>query len=249
MADDAMRGEVTTRLIDLVLKYIFIDELGGQLDEIVRLASEVFQQPSGMEMVIALLRYLSRSAVKLDKGKITQKLLQHLPKEGGVLMQTLAQEWIEEGKLLGIDIGKQVGIDIGKQQGKQEGIDIGKQVGIDIGKQVGIDIGKQVGIDIGIEEANRRMIHAMAANQFTIADIARIIGFSVEEVERLLHKQETPLATLPVTKDLPIAQAQTVDNTVVSENKPPAATPPESVQPPPHSQTKAKTRRVRQRRK
>ena len=75
IADEAIRGEVTTRLIITVLKYIFTDGLGGHLDEILQMASEVLKQPSGMEMVMALLRYISRSAVKLDKAEITQKLL------------------------------------------------------------------------------------------------------------------------------------------------------------------------------
>jgi hypothetical protein len=109
---------LTTRLIVTVLKYIFTDRLGGHLDEILQMASEVLQQPSGLEMVMALLRYISRAAVKLDKAEITQKLLTHLPKEGGVLMETLAQAWIEEGKLIGFDIGKKEGIEQGIEQGK-----------------------------------------------------------------------------------------------------------------------------------
>ena len=117
IADEAIRGEVTTRLIVTVLKYIFTDGLDGHLDEILQMASEVLQQPSGMEMVMALLRYISRSAVKLDKAEITQKLLTYLPKEGGVLMETLAQAWIEEGKLIGFDIGKKEGVEEGIEQG------------------------------------------------------------------------------------------------------------------------------------
>ena len=121
IADEAIRGEVTTRLIVTVLKYIFTDGLDGHLDEILQMASEVLQQPSGMEMVMALLRYISRSAVKLDKAEITQKLLAHLPKEGGVLMETIAQAWIEEGKLIGFDIGKKEGIEEGIEKGIEKG--------------------------------------------------------------------------------------------------------------------------------
>jgi hypothetical protein len=120
MADEAIQGEVVTRLLGLVLKHIFDHGLGGRLDEILQLASEVIHQPSGLEMVMALLRYIGRSAVKLDKAEITQKLLTYLPKEGGILMESMAQEWIEEGKAIG----------------KKEGFDIGKKEGIDIGKQV-----------------------------------------------------------------------------------------------------------------
>ena len=97
MSDEAIQGEVVTRLFVLVLKHIFDNGLGGHLDEILQLASEVLEQPSGMAMVMALLRYIGRSAVRIDKAEMTQKLLTYLPKEGGVLMETMAQEWIEDG--------------------------------------------------------------------------------------------------------------------------------------------------------
>ncbi|MFZ4658038.1 MAG: hypothetical protein ACOYNY_13565 [Caldilineaceae bacterium] len=66
------------------------------------MANEVLHQPSGIEMVMALLRYITRSAVKLNRTEITQQLLAYLPKEGGFLMETLAQEWIEECRLISV---------------------------------------------------------------------------------------------------------------------------------------------------
>ena len=117
MTDDAIRGEVTTRLMLTVLKYIFADRLDGRLAEIVAMANEVLRLPSGIEMVMALLRYITRSAVKLTRTEITEQLLAYLPKEGGFLMETLAQEWIEEGKSIGFDLGKKEGIDVGKREG------------------------------------------------------------------------------------------------------------------------------------
>jgi hypothetical protein len=97
---------VVTRLFVLVLKHIFDHSLGGHLDAILRMASDVFRQPSGIEMMMALLRYIGRSAVKLDKAEMAQKLLTYLPKEGGALMETMAQEWIDEGFAKGIEKGK-----------------------------------------------------------------------------------------------------------------------------------------------
>jgi hypothetical protein len=120
--DAAIQGEVVTRLFVLVLKHIFDHSLGGRLDEILRMASEVIRQPSGMEMVMTLLRYIGRSAVKLDKAEMAQKLLAYLPKEGGVLMETMAQEWIDEGFAKGIEKGKQEGL----AEGLAEGIEKGK---------------------------------------------------------------------------------------------------------------------------
>jgi hypothetical protein len=121
MADDAIQGEVVTRLFVLVLKHIFDHGLGGRLDAILRMVSEVIRQPSGMEMVMALLRYIGRATVKLDKAEMAQKLLAYLPKEGGALMETMAQEWIAEGFAKGIEQG----LAKGKQEGIAEGIEKG----------------------------------------------------------------------------------------------------------------------------
>lgn len=107
MSDAEIRGEVMTRLFLLVLKHIFDQELGGHLDEILALAAAVMHQPTGMQMVVALLRYLGRSAIQLDKEEVIQKFVALLPKEGGVLMQTMAEEWIEEGKVIGRQEGRQ----------------------------------------------------------------------------------------------------------------------------------------------
>jgi hypothetical protein len=99
MSDAEIQGEIATRLLLLVLKHIFAQGLGGRLDEILAMAAEVMRQPSGMEMVVALLRYIGRAGIQVDRETVAQKLLDLLPKEGGVLMETIAEEWIEEGKL------------------------------------------------------------------------------------------------------------------------------------------------------
>lgn len=102
----------------LVLKHIFEQGLGGHLNEILVLASEVMRQPSGMEMVVALLRYIGRSGIQVNREDVAQKFLELLPKEGGVLMQTMAEEWIEEGKLIGLREGEKKGLTEGETQGR-----------------------------------------------------------------------------------------------------------------------------------
>lgn len=79
------------------------------MDEILEMAAEVMRQPSGIEMVVALLRYIGRSGIQVNKDAVAQKLLELLPKEGGVLMQTMAEEWIAEGKTIGMQEGRKAG--------------------------------------------------------------------------------------------------------------------------------------------
>lgn len=115
-----IQGEIVTRLFSLVLKHIFEHGLGGRLDEILALAAEVMRQPSGMTMVVALLRYLGRAGLRVDKEEVAQKLLELLPKEGGVLMETMADEWIEEGKAIGLKEGREEGRKEGEIHGRTQ---------------------------------------------------------------------------------------------------------------------------------
>lgn len=107
LPDEEIQGEVVTRLFVLVLKHIFEQGLGNHLDEILALAAELVRQPNGLAMVITLLRYLGSAGVRVKRDEVAQKLLALLPKEGGVLMQTMAEEWIEEGKQIGLQEGRQ----------------------------------------------------------------------------------------------------------------------------------------------
>lgn len=121
MSDAEIRGELTTRLFLLVLKHIFEQGMGGRLPEILAMVVDVVNQPSGMEMVVALLRYLSRAGVKLRKEEVVEKLVELLPKEGGILMQTMADEWIEEGKAIGLKEGEKKGREEGIKEGERGG--------------------------------------------------------------------------------------------------------------------------------
>jgi predicted transposase YdaD len=109
LPDEEIQGEVVTRLFVLVLKHIFEEHLGDHLDEILALAAELSRQPNGLAMVITLLRYLGSAGIRVKREEVAQKLLALLPKEGGVLMQTMAEEWIEEGKQIGLQEGRQAG--------------------------------------------------------------------------------------------------------------------------------------------
>lgn len=64
------------------------------LNETLALPAEVIQQPNGMAMVVALLRYLGRAGIQLDKNEVASKLAELLPKEGEILMQTLINKTI-----------------------------------------------------------------------------------------------------------------------------------------------------------
>ena len=70
-----------------------------------------------MEMLVTMLRYVARAGPGASKNEIHQTVMQLFAKEGGVLMKTAAQEWMEEALAEGLAKGLAKGEEIGVQKG------------------------------------------------------------------------------------------------------------------------------------
>jgi hypothetical protein len=103
------------------VKHIFDDDLGQQLYGILALAEELIQQPSGMQMLYTLLKYVVRAGTGASKTEVVQAVLRLLPKEGEALMKSAAQEWFEEGEVIGLQKGEEIGLQKGEAIGLQKG--------------------------------------------------------------------------------------------------------------------------------
>jgi predicted transposase/invertase (TIGR01784 family) len=102
LPDEAIRGEVMVRVVQLVLKHIFDDNLGARLPDILALAAQVLQQESGLEMLVTILRYVSQAGRNVTGEELRMALASALPAEGGILMQTLAEQWLAQGREQGL---------------------------------------------------------------------------------------------------------------------------------------------------
>jgi hypothetical protein len=113
LPDEAIRGEVTVRVVQLVLKHIFDKDLGARLPAILALAREVFQQASGLEMLVTILRYVLRAGSNVGAEDLEKAITAALPVEGGILRKTLAEQWLEEGREQGLKQGLKQGLEQG----------------------------------------------------------------------------------------------------------------------------------------
>jgi len=68
--------------------------------------------------VETLLRYLTAGTDQLGAQELMQAVAQALPEEGGTLMPTIAEQWIEEG----IRRGREEGIQRGREEGLMNGL-------------------------------------------------------------------------------------------------------------------------------
>ena len=76
------------------------DELPEQLPAILGLLKDLARQPSGLDYLHTLLRYLSRGTDRVDRTELARAVTQTFER-GDEIMNTIAAEWIKEGELKG----------------------------------------------------------------------------------------------------------------------------------------------------
>jgi len=72
--------------------------------------------------VETLLRYLTAGTDQLGAQELMQAVAQALPEEGGTLMPTIAEQWIQEGERRGMQRGREEGERRGLERGRLDGL-------------------------------------------------------------------------------------------------------------------------------
>jgi len=137
--DEEIKGGALLRVTFLLMKHIFSEDLGRMLPGFLGLLEGFSDSRTGLQYLEAALRYAASGSSHIKSEDIEHALKGVLDDEGGDLMTTLAQQWIEEGHQRGIQEGVLQGIQQGIQQGRQEG------------RQEGIVNGLLEGIELAIE--------------------------------------------------------------------------------------------------
>ncbi len=120
--DEEIKGAVLLRILFKTLKYIFTPDLRYKLQEILELFLELKDKKKGTEYLEVLLRYLTRSARDLTKEELEETVTRVFEEQGGDLMSTIAEKWIEEGVKIGVEKGEQKGEQKGEKKGEKKGV-------------------------------------------------------------------------------------------------------------------------------
>jgi RNase P/RNase MRP subunit POP5 len=107
--DEEIKGAVTLRAGLLLLKHIFSEDLGERLPEILKLLSSLLEKRSGLEYLETILRYVASGSDKIREEDIESAVREVLRKNGGDIMPTVAEKWIEQGMQQGVEQGMQRG--------------------------------------------------------------------------------------------------------------------------------------------
>ena len=102
--DEEIKGVITLRAALLLLKYIFHPELRDKLAEVLKLLGKLSYKKTGLEYLETMLKYVVNATDRITDEDLRKIVMETLP-EGGKLMPTIAQKWLEEGIQQGIHEG------------------------------------------------------------------------------------------------------------------------------------------------
>jgi len=98
----------------LSLKYIYAEDVGAQLEKVIRLAQALLDQPTALDYIRTILRYAAAGADKLSEEEL-KTIVVKLIEEGDKLMPTLAEQWLEQGEAIGLQKGREEGLEKGRE--------------------------------------------------------------------------------------------------------------------------------------
>ena len=122
-SDEELKGNVILQVFMRLVKYIFREDLGEQLWELVALLEALSKQETGLRAIETYLTYLVRGTDKVEEEEVVAVFKKVLSEKGEALMASIAEQWLEQG----IVIGEERGIAIGEERGKAEGIAEGER--------------------------------------------------------------------------------------------------------------------------
>jgi predicted transposase/invertase (TIGR01784 family) len=143
-SDEDIKGIVSLRVAFLLLKHIFSDDLAERLPEILALLRNLLDKRSGLEYLQTALRYVASGTDSIGKERLEEVVIEVLKNQGGDIMPTIAEQWIQEGMQQGIQQGIQQGMKEGIQQGIQQGMKEGIRQGVKEGLLKAIRLGLEL---------------------------------------------------------------------------------------------------------
>jgi len=105
--DKEIKGQIISRIVLLLLKYIFRPDLKSELPAIIKLLNKVTSQTDTIEMLEVFMRYVVQATGRFEKEEVNEVI--KIAFKGDDIMQTFIDKYIEQGKREGKLEGKREG--------------------------------------------------------------------------------------------------------------------------------------------
>ncbi|GAB6163985.1 Rpn family recombination-promoting nuclease/putative transposase [Desulfothermus naphthae] len=120
ISDEEIKGKVILQATLMALKYLTTPEPGKYLKRIFSLFKDLGESNTPLQYLETLLSYIASASDKIDEKDITEAIKQ-IKKEANI-MPTLAEKWIEQGRIEGRMEGRIEGRIEGQREGRMEGM-------------------------------------------------------------------------------------------------------------------------------
>lgn len=118
-SDEGLKGAALLQVAMITMKYIFSESLKDELPNIFNLFQELRHLQTGMDYFECVFRYLMSSAETITEDNLRENVKKQLA-EGGQIMGTIAQKYID----IGMEKGMEKGMERGKIIGLLDGIEL-----------------------------------------------------------------------------------------------------------------------------
>ena len=96
-SDEEIKGAVVLRVAFLLLKHIFSSDLPEKFPGILGLLKDLLNKRNGLEYLETVLRYVASGSDQIGSAEIEESVRQVFKGQGGDIMPTAAEQWIEQG--------------------------------------------------------------------------------------------------------------------------------------------------------
>jgi predicted transposase YdaD len=179
-SDDEITDAVILQVGMLLLKYIYSEELFARLPGIIRLLNRLSDSRTALGYFETLIWYVSSGAKHLTEQQLVEVVKEIFEEKGGDIMPTIAETWMERGRVEGLELGL--------NKGRVEGLERGRVEGLELG----LNKGRVEGLELGLNKGSK---HTM------VETVARILAIRFI-VEMDHYEKELKQLPLEVLKEL-----------------------------------------------
>ncbi len=127
-SDEELKSGVLRGVHLLLLKYILRPDLREHVWEIFSLMEDLLAREDGLEWLEVMIRYLSQATDRITEEELREAVESVFAEEGGRIMGTIAEKWVEQGLEQGIKQGLDQGLAEGFRKGLLSGIEMGLEL-------------------------------------------------------------------------------------------------------------------------
>jgi predicted transposase/invertase (TIGR01784 family) len=130
--ESEIAGAVMTRAAARLLASIYDPDLRDELPDILGLLRELEDEREALAMLRTMMAYVARASEAVTQEDMERAIRSALPDQGGDIVPTMAEKWLQQGIERGVAQGTARGRELGLEQGLRDGLLGGIELALEV---------------------------------------------------------------------------------------------------------------------